>query len=84
MNSKPSPVAYSKSWSRRQTHPWSLPIPAALDLSAYRTLQEPVTNTLKHSGTSQIDVRIDHGRIVARQQIQLQLRGNGRAVAVAS
>ena len=37
------------------------PVPAALDLSAYRILQEAVTNTLKHSGASRIDVRIDHG-----------------------
>jgi len=36
------------------------PIPAALDLSAYRILQEAVTNTLKHSGASRIDVRIGH------------------------
>ena len=35
-------------------------VPAAVDLSAYRILQEAITNALKHSGASRIDVRIDH------------------------
>jgi signal transduction histidine kinase len=37
------------------------PLPPAVDLSAYRILQEAITNVLKHSGASQVDVRIHHG-----------------------
>ncbi|HYW27240.1 MAG TPA: histidine kinase [Terriglobales bacterium] len=36
-------------------------LPAALDLCAYRILQEAITNVLKHSGASRVDVRIHHG-----------------------
>jgi signal transduction histidine kinase len=37
------------------------PPPPAVDLSAYRILQEAITNVLKHAGASQVDVRIHHG-----------------------
>jgi signal transduction histidine kinase len=36
------------------------PLPAALDLSAYRIVQEAVTNVLKHANATRIDVGIDY------------------------
>jgi signal transduction histidine kinase len=35
-------------------------LPAALDLSVYRIVQEAVTNALKHSGAGRIEVKIDY------------------------
>ncbi|GLX93058.1 sensor histidine kinase [Herbidospora sp. NBRC 101105] len=36
------------------------PLPAGLDLSAYRIVQEALTNTLKHAGPTRVTVTIDH------------------------
>ena len=36
------------------------PLPAALDLSAYRIVQEAITNALKHSNASRLEVVVDH------------------------
>jgi signal transduction histidine kinase len=37
------------------------PLPAALDLSAYRIVQEAITNVLKHAHASRVEVGIDYG-----------------------
>jgi signal transduction histidine kinase len=36
------------------------PLPATVDLSAYRIVQEAVTNVLKHAGASRVEVTIDY------------------------
>ncbi len=36
------------------------PLPAALDLSAYRIVQEAITNVLKHANATRIDVSLDY------------------------
>ena len=36
------------------------PLPAALDLSAYRIVQEAITNVLKHANASRVEVLIDY------------------------
>ena len=36
------------------------PLPAALDLSAYRIVQEAITNALKHSNATRLEVVVDH------------------------
>ncbi len=36
------------------------PLPAALDLSAYRIVQEAITNVLKHANATRVDVRLDY------------------------
>ena len=38
----------------------AVPLPPSLDLSAYRILQEALTNVLKHSGTNRADVTISY------------------------
>jgi len=37
------------------------PLPAGLDLSAYRIIQEALTNTLKHAGPTSVTVAIHYG-----------------------
>ncbi len=37
------------------------PLPRALDLSAYRIVQEGLTNALKHAGAGQVDVTVRYG-----------------------
>ena len=50
------------------------PLPAALDLSAYRIVQEALTNTVKHAGPAcaQVTVRYEDG------QVALEITDTGR------
>jgi signal transduction histidine kinase len=50
------------------------PLPQALDLSAYRIVQEALTNVLKHAGASEAEVVIRHGP----DAVQLEVRDDGR------
>jgi signal transduction histidine kinase len=54
-----------------------LPLPGALDLSAYRIVQEGLTNVLKHAGASQADVVVRH----RPDTVQLEIRDDGRGPA---
>lgn len=49
-------------------------LPPALDLSAYRIVQEGLTNTLKHAGATRADVRVHY----APGELRLEVRDNGR------
>lgn len=50
------------------------PLPVALELSAYRIIQEALTNTIKHAHASHVDVTL---RYRARA-LDLEVRDNGR------
>ena len=50
----------------------SRPLPAAVELSAYRIVQEALTNTLKHAGATHVRVLVRYG-----QRLELEVRDNG-------
>jgi signal transduction histidine kinase len=54
-----------------------VPLPRSLDLSAYRIVQEGLTNVLKHAGASQVDVTIEY----AADELRLEVRDDGRGHA---
>jgi signal transduction histidine kinase len=55
------------------------PLPAGLDLSAYRIAQEALTNVLKHAGPTEALVRIAHGDTALRVEIVDEGPRDGRA-----
>ena len=50
------------------------PLPITVDLSAYRIIQEALTNTLKHAGAERASVRISYG-----DELSLDIRDDGRS-----
>jgi signal transduction histidine kinase len=53
-----------------------LPLPRAIDLSAYRIVQEALTNTLKHAHASQADVTVRY----APHHVELEVRDDGEGI----
>jgi signal transduction histidine kinase len=51
------------------------PLPRAIDLSAYRIVQEGLTNALKHASASQADVTVRYGP----NELHIEVRDNGKA-----
>jgi signal transduction histidine kinase len=49
------------------------PLPRAIDLSAYRIVQEGLTNALKHAGASRADVTVRY----RPDELQIDVRDNG-------
>lgn len=52
-------------------------LPTALDLSAYRIVQEAITNVLKHAGASRLEVIVDY----QRDELVLAISDNGIGAA---
>jgi signal transduction histidine kinase len=52
-------------------------LPRAVDLSAYRIIQEGLTNVLKHARASQADVSVHYGP----SELQIEIRDDGRGTA---
>ena len=50
------------------------PLPPGVDLSAYRIVQEALTNALKHSGPAHARVRVRY----ARDELELEIADDGR------
>jgi len=55
------------------------PLPRAIDLSAYRIVQEGLTNALKHAHASLVDVTFNYGPDELR--IEIRDDGNGRSTS---
>jgi signal transduction histidine kinase len=55
------------------------PLPADIDLSAYRIIQEAITNVVRHAGTSQCRVSIDR----SDDQLSIEVVDSGRGGAIA-
>jgi signal transduction histidine kinase len=55
-------------------------LPAAVDLSAYRIVQEALTNTLRHAGASRADVTVRSGP--AGVEVDVVDNGRGSAAGI--
>jgi signal transduction histidine kinase len=56
-----------------------VPLPEAIDLSAYRIIQEGLTNALKHARASRADVVVRY----LVEELQIDVRDDGRGVSAA-
>jgi signal transduction histidine kinase len=54
-----------------------VPLPRAIDLSAYRIVQEGLTNALKHARASHADVTVHYGS----DELQIEVRDNGQGTS---
>jgi signal transduction histidine kinase len=54
-----------------------VPLPRGVDLSAYRIVQEGLTNALKHARASHADVTFHYGP----DELEIEVRDNGRGTA---
>lgn len=54
------------------------PLPPGVDLSAYRIVQEALTNSLKHAGPSHAKVRVNYGEDELELEISDDGAGNGK------
>jgi signal transduction histidine kinase len=57
-------------------------LPAALDLSAYRIIQEAITNVLKHANASRVEVAVDYGATAL--SLAISDNGNGASSSEAT
>ena len=64
---------------RLHVHGNAVDLPASLDLSAYRILQEGLTNALKHADARRADVAVTYDA----HQVALEVRDDGRGPAAA-
>jgi signal transduction histidine kinase len=53
------------------------PLPRAIDLSAYRIVQEGLTNALKHANASDADVTVRY----RPDEVEIEVRDNGEGIA---
>lgn len=62
-----------------EVHGRDEPLPGGADLSAYRVVQEALTNTLKHAGATRVDVRVEH----RSDRVAITVQDDGTPGAVA-
>lgn len=56
------------------------PLPGGVDISAYRIVQEGLTNVLKHAQATEAEVELDY----APDQLSIEVRDNGRGAGYGS
>jgi signal transduction histidine kinase len=54
------------------------PLPTAVELAAYRIIQEAITNVLRHADADRVRVLLDYGE----EELQVQVEDDGRGVDV--
>ena len=52
-------------------------LPATLDLSAYRIVQEALTNTIKHARANRVEITLVYGK----DELSIEVRDDGRGLA---
>jgi signal transduction histidine kinase len=57
-----------------------VPLPAGVDLTAYRLIQEGLTNTIKHAAASRADIRVRYDG----DHVEIEVRDDGRGIASTS
>ena len=62
---------------RLQIHGEPVELPPGLDLSAYRIVQEGLTNTLKHAHARQAEVEVQYGP----RDLRVEVRDDGRGTS---
>jgi signal transduction histidine kinase len=56
------------------------PLPGSIDLSAYRVVQEALTNTRKHASASRVDVTVRYGVDAVEVEVLDDGTANGTSV----
>jgi signal transduction histidine kinase len=56
------------------------PLPAGVDLSAYRIVQEALTNVVRHAGPARAQVVVDYGD----QEVRVEVTDDGRGAATSA
>jgi signal transduction histidine kinase len=56
------------------------PLPAGVDLAAYRVIQEAITNAIKHAGSAETEVLVRYGAA----DVELEVSDRGAAAAGAT
>ena len=56
------------------------PLPAAVEVAAYRIAQEAITNVIRHSGASSCWVEMSNRKRGAGRQLHLEILDNGRGI----
>jgi signal transduction histidine kinase len=59
------------------------PLPAAVELAAFRIVQEAITNVVRHSGARHADITLDYGADVLTVQVADDGTGRPRATSLA-
>ena len=58
------------------------PLPAAVELAAFRIVQEAITNVVRHSGARHADIRLDYGPDVLTVQVADDGTGGARVASL--
>lgn len=58
------------------------PLPASVELAAFRIVQEAITNVLRHAGARHADIRLDYGGEVLNVHVIDDGTGGGRIASI--